>query len=139
MNAAIELGASNKILGIYIAILEDDNYETKDDESLKFHPVVNKLDQFTKCFTNEQLVKLVSFLKEWNTNARYCFVSQALISSIFRSIGIDRIRSIPEINETVESLMVYSERHFQRIDRYILITFIIIIIIIITTMYLFVI
>ena len=39
-----------------------------------------KLDCFTSTWNDEDLEKIVTYLKEWNTNAKHSFVSQAVLN-----------------------------------------------------------
>ena len=39
-----------------------------------------KLDDFVGSWTDSDLEKIVSYLKEWNTNAKHSFVSQAVLN-----------------------------------------------------------
>ena len=39
-----------------------------------------KLDKLVGSWTDSDLEKIVSYLKEWNTNAKHSFVSQALLN-----------------------------------------------------------
>lgn len=39
-----------------------------------------KLDCFTSTWNDEDLEKIVVYLKEWNTNAKHSFVSQAVLN-----------------------------------------------------------
>jgi hypothetical protein len=39
-----------------------------------------KLDCFTCTWSDEDLEKIVLYLKEWNTNAKHSFVSQAVLN-----------------------------------------------------------
>ena len=72
-----------------MAILDDDKEEKKDHvkgkKSSTAHTsfsenVGDKLDPFTASYNDEDLEKIVNYLKEWNTNAKHSFVSQAVLS-----------------------------------------------------------
>ena len=121
MHAALELGIANKALGILLCILEDENYEQKDHDNdediLEIQPLVHRLDEYTSTLSDQEIATVMVFLQEWNTNSRHCFVSQALLSSLINTVQIDRLRAIKEANECLTGLEVYSDRHFQRIDR----------------------
>jgi hypothetical protein len=66
-----------------MAVLDDD---VKDEEKLKlknknFHDNLHtKLDCFTSTWVDEDIEKIVSYLTEWNTNAKHSFVSQAVLN-----------------------------------------------------------
>lgn len=102
-----------------MSILEDDAVEG-DSISSDVTPVasvVEKLDQYISDLSDSEIAKLASFLKDWNTNAKHCFVAQSLISSLFRVVRVDRMKGIKELKDVFQALEVYSERHYQRIDR----------------------
>ena len=76
-----------------------------------------KLDRYVSKFNDDECTKLVSFCKEWNTNSRNAHLSQLALSSLLRTLGVERLLSIKQIANAVPALLAYSERHFQRIDR----------------------
>ena len=86
---ALSLGYSNKVLNIYMAILDDDKEEMKEAAKAKNSNIAqttlsdtvgDKLDPYTVTYNDEDLEKIVNYLKEWNTNAKHSFVSQAVLS-----------------------------------------------------------
>ena len=121
LHAALELGIANKALGILLCVLEDENYEQRDEghdeDILEMKSLAHRLDEYTRTFSDKEIATLMVFLQEWNTNSRHCFVSQALLSSLMNTVQIDRLRTIEEANNSLKGLEVYSDRHFQRIDR----------------------
>jgi len=118
LHTAIELGVANKIVGIFMAIIENDNYgATGNIELFSVKPLILRLDPYIESLSDDEIAKVFGFLKDWNMNARFSFVSQALISSFMRVVKIEKLRNIREARDALEGLEVYSERHFQRIDR----------------------
>jgi hypothetical protein len=91
------------------AILEDDEKSNT--------IVAERLDPYVTTWNDEDLEKIVSYVKDWNTNARYCFTSQIVINSIIRIHKVDHFMSIKGASEAIPALLSYSERHFQRIDK----------------------
>ena len=72
-----------------MAILDDDKEDSKEHIKGKKNNIVQisfsenvgeKLDPFTATYSDEDLEKVVNYLKEWNTNAKHSFVSQAVLS-----------------------------------------------------------
>ena len=106
-------------MGILIAILEDDVVEgnSSSSEITSVVSVVEKLDSYVLDLSDAEIAKLACFLKDWNTNAKNCFVAQSLINSLFRVVKVDRLKGIKELGDIFQALEVYSERHYQRIDR----------------------
>ncbi|KAL4151729.1 hypothetical protein PRNP1_008670 [Phytophthora ramorum] len=86
--------------------IDPDNFSPEDI----YAPVVLSLE-------DEQLTTLMEWLRDWNTNARNTSVCQVLVSSILRELPPSRLKSLDGASKTVEALIAYSERHFQRIDR----------------------
>ncbi|KAG6609808.1 U3 small nucleolar RNA-associated protein [Phytophthora cinnamomi] len=86
--------------------IDPDNFSPEDI----FAPVVHSLK-------DEQLTTLMDWLRDWNTNARNTSVCQVLVSTILRELPPSRLKSLDGVSKTVEALIAYSERHFQRIDR----------------------
>ncbi|ETK71502.1 hypothetical protein L917_20963 [Phytophthora nicotianae] len=86
--------------------IDPDNFSPEDI----FAPVVQSLE-------DEQLTTLMEWLRDWNTNARNTSVCQVLVSTILRELPPSRLKSLEGAAKTVEALIAYSERHFQRIDR----------------------
>ncbi|KAE8878166.1 Transducin beta-like protein 3 [Phytophthora fragariae] len=120
---AFELNHPNRMLQILRDLLEGPRH--KDQPSLPggkpidpdnfspediFAPVVHSLE-------NEQLTTLMDWLRDWNTNARNTSVCQVLVSTILRELPPSRLKSLDGVSKTVEALIAYSDRHFQRIDR----------------------
>ncbi|KAI9907480.1 hypothetical protein PsorP6_003609 [Peronosclerospora sorghi] len=75
-----------------------------------FAPIIHNLD-------DEKLTTLMQWLRDWNTNARNTSVCQVLMSTLLRELLPSRLKSLDGFSTTLDALIVYSERHFQRIDR----------------------
>ncbi|KAF1777131.1 G-protein beta WD-40 repeat [Phytophthora cactorum] len=86
--------------------IDPDNFSPEDI----YAPVVQSLE-------DAQLTTLMEWLRDWNTNARNTSVCQVLVSTILRELPPSRLKSLEGAAKTVEALIAYSERHFQRIDR----------------------
>ncbi|TDH70630.1 uncharacterized protein CCR75_005099 [Bremia lactucae] len=117
---AFELNHPSRMLQILRDLLEGprhkdqpallgDDIDTFVPEDI-FYPVVQSL-------TDEQLVTVMEWLRDWNTNARNTCVCQVLVSSILHQMPPCRLKSLQGVALTVEALIAYSERHFYRIDR----------------------
>ena len=74
-----------------------------------------RLDDYITSMTDAHLNKLSTFLLDWNTNAKYALLSQCLIHSMIRVLGVDRMRHIAGMRENVKALIAYTERHYERI------------------------
>ena len=110
--AALALNHSNKVMGILMCILEEEEEEGKERT-----PAEERLLPYLKEIPKEDLDKLLHYAKDWNTNSRYCFVSQAVLSAYFSLHSMAELLKSSVFQEALEGLKAYSERHFQRIDR----------------------
>ncbi|KAJ8680434.1 hypothetical protein QAD02_016221 [Eretmocerus hayati] len=59
---------------------------------------------------------LLNFAVTWNTNARNCELAQLVIHAFLYDIGFENLQHI-NWRSKLESLLPYTERHFQRITR----------------------
>ncbi|KAJ1657137.1 U3 small nucleolar RNA-associated protein 13 [Dispira simplex] len=66
--------------------------------------------------SEDQLTKLLSFIREWNTNTRWCEVSQATLKVILEHYSPDTLLKTEDIRAVLDALIPYSERHYQRMD-----------------------
>lgn len=118
----MQLGHSNKILGILIKILDIDANESEieviNSEGLCIVDVrAKRLDELMAPLTEEEIEKLLLLVADWNTNAKYSFVSQAVIASLFRALKADKFVNNRKFSDLVAGLLSYSDRHYHRIDR----------------------
>ncbi len=97
--------------------MDDDQQLDVDSESTSFTNRVKKLDDIIGQLSDENLGILLPLLSDWNTNAKYSFVSQAVISSLFRTFKSARLDKNPLFQSFVTGLASYSERHYQRLDK----------------------
>ncbi|RLN95089.1 hypothetical protein BBJ28_00000119 [Nothophytophthora sp. Chile5] len=120
---AFELAHPNRMLQILRDLLEGPRHKDQpvlpggkriDPDSFTpeqiFAPVVLSLE-------DAQLATLLEWVRDWNTNARHSAVCQVLVSTMLRELPPSRLKALDGASKTVEALIAYSERHFQRIDR----------------------
>mmetsp|Transcript_12867 Transcript_12867/g.18988 ORF Transcript_12867/g.18988 Transcript_12867/m.18988 type:complete len:1186 (-) Transcript_12867:96-3653(-) len=79
----------------------------------EYHP----LDVFVQKWGDDKLSKALTYIHDWNTNSKYSTVAQTLLNSIFRVVPLQRLQQLPTARHTLNGLLAYSERHFQRLDR----------------------
>lgn len=116
---ALQLGHSSKVLGILMRILDVD-MESSDAGAETLSSVdirLGRLDQYLAPLTEEELEKLLPLVADWNTNAKFGFVSQAVMSSLFRTVKVDKLQSVHKFADLAHGLLSYSERHYNRMDR----------------------
>lgn len=63
------------------------------------------------------LAQCLEYVREWNTNAKFCHTAHAVLHAIMSSFAPEALKKVPTINELLPSLLVYSERHFQRLEK----------------------
>jgi U3 small nucleolar RNA-associated protein 13 len=120
LTLAISLGHPSKVLMILTTVLEED----KDSSNVLSGPGAlfnedwsRRLDPYVQAWSDEELQKLLQFLKEWNTNSRNCYVSQILLNSLFRVVKVEKLMQWKEFREMSIGIQAYTERHFQRLNR----------------------
>lgn len=120
---AFELGHPNRLLQILRDLLEGPRH--KDQPVLPggapidpdtFEPEVI-FAQVVKSLDDEQLHTLLDWVRDWNTNAKHSAICQVLLSSLLRELPPSKLKKLENMGKTLEALIAYSERHFQRIDR----------------------
>ena len=80
-------------------------------------PIVNGLDVHVRTWSDLDISTVMDFLKDWNSNARFCFVAQATLNSIMRVHKRKKLESIRPVAMAFEGMMSYSTRHLERIGR----------------------
>ncbi len=121
LSTALDLGHSLKVLQILTAVLEQEPKQAKGDaeskEDLFTLDWSLRLDPYVRAFTEEQLDKVVTYLKDWNSNARHCYTSQVLLNSLLRVVRVEALMKHRVVLEALPALLSYTERHYQRLDR----------------------
>ncbi|XP_009993078.1 PREDICTED: transducin beta-like protein 3 [Chaetura pelagica] len=65
----------------------------------------------------DQKEAVLAFLVTWNTNSRNCHEAQAVMETLLKHEAPDSLLQYVGIKPAVESLLPYTERHFQRLGR----------------------
>ena len=86
-----------------MAIAEDEEIP-----DLKIPQMVDKLDPFVQEWSDDDISQVVDFLKDWNTNSRFAFVSQAVITSLLRVHKNEKLRNIKLVSSLFEGLNLFS-------------------------------
>lgn len=101
VDMCLELDQPRRLLGIlYDMVQADENL----DEIIVNAPI-------------DKIEKLVKYTREWNTNSRHAPVAHRLLQRILTNVSPAELRSIPDIQEIIRSMLLYAERHFVRLDR----------------------
>jgi U3 small nucleolar RNA-associated protein 13 len=113
----LELGYSNKILGLFTRILDDFYLDNENIDENR----INCFDEMIRHWDDERIIKIINYIKEWNTNSKFAYVAQIILNGLIRIVKIEKITSLfkngSADQNTVLGLIAYSERHFQRYDK----------------------
>ncbi|XP_010558619.1 PREDICTED: transducin beta-like protein 3 [Tarenaya hassleriana] len=71
----------------------------------------------------EEFRLLFEYVREWNTKPKLCHIAQFLLFHAFRILPPTELVQIKGMGELLEGLIPYSQRHFNRIDRFVRSTF----------------
>ena len=80
---------------------------------------VKAVDEVLSSLSDEQLLLLLSRVRDWNTNARTSAVAQRVLNAVVKSNSADRLAGLCKRKggrEVVEALRVYTEKHYRRVE-----------------------
>ena len=63
------------------------------------------------------LLQLLAQIRDWNTSTRTSRVAQTLLRFVMASVPPIRLARIPGMKALIESLLPYSTRHRDRLDK----------------------
>ncbi|EMG48021.1 hypothetical protein G210_1490 [Candida maltosa Xu316] len=75
-----------------------------------------ELENTISLLDNEQLIKLIKKIRDWNTNFKFFELSQKVLDVVLNNFGVDKLIGIPGLMKVLESIIPYNERHYSRID-----------------------
>jgi U3 small nucleolar RNA-associated protein 13 len=67
--------------------------------------------------TKEQVLALLTYIRDWNTHAKSCFIAQSLLKILFQCFPPAYFLEDRSIHPLLEALIPYTERHFQRANQ----------------------
>ncbi|XP_024179568.1 transducin beta-like protein 3 isoform X1 [Rosa chinensis] len=70
-------------------------------------------------FGNEELAVLFEYVREWNTKPKFCHVAQFVFFKILNIYSPTEIIKVKGIQNLLEALTPYSQRHYSRVDRHV--------------------
>lgn len=76
------------------------------------------VDEVIAHLSDEQLLLLLSRVRDWNTNARTAVVAQRVLAVVVRSYPAERLAGLRGRGwkETLVALAAYTERHYRRVE-----------------------
>jgi cell division septation protein DedD len=92
-----------QLLGVLFSVDEE-----QDTESL--NKIVSRAPQ-------EHIVKLLEYIREWNTNSRRCVLAHKVLQRILSLVAPEDLRKVPNMPELIRSMLLYSDRHFKRLEQ----------------------
>lgn len=101
---AIMLNHPQKALFVFKKIIDEENAESI------LQNVISRLNI-------NNLEALLWYICEWNTNGKNSFVSQYILSIILKTRLSDDLLNMNKMKEVIESLLPYTERHFDRVNK----------------------
>jgi U3 small nucleolar RNA-associated protein 13 len=118
LRSALALKYPLKVLEIFRAILEDLEMKLFQRKvQFSFEDIKLAFDEYVTEWSADDLVQVMGYVKEWNTNSRNSYVVNVLLTSVIRLVGIDELIKLPALAELLAGISAYSDRHFQRLDR----------------------
>ncbi|KAK2949283.1 putative U3 small nucleolar RNA-associated protein 13 [Blattamonas nauphoetae] len=103
-NLSVELGQPKKLYDSIDAILK-----TSDGQP--------RLLSLTAALQPPALSLCLRWVSEWNTNTHYSSIAQFFLSTILNCFPPSVLVTIPSAKVAIQSLIPYTERHYQRINR----------------------
>ncbi|KAJ1647592.1 U3 small nucleolar RNA-associated protein [Coemansia asiatica] len=73
----------------------------------------------------DQLERLLGYVRNWNTNAKFARVAQAVLHCVLTKYTSQTILDLPSAKDLISAIQPYSERHFSRFDNLLTDSFII--------------
>ena len=110
---ALALNHPARLLSLLQGVVDTNPPETGSTSGLK------AADEVLASLSDEQLLNLLSRVRDWNTNARTSPVAQRVLNVVVKSYSAERLAELGKRKggrEVVEALRVYTERHYRRVE-----------------------
>ena len=114
MRVAMKLGRGFKVADILRQSL-DDTALLKERNGLGF-TFSERIDKLIQSMNVEYLEKLVSFIKDWNTQGKWAHIAQCSLNVVLHAFPPKELLKLPNIKPTLDALIPYTDRHLNRID-----------------------
>ncbi len=66
---------------------------------------------------DDEMLHCLQCARDWNVSASHSLVAHRLLHAILKAHPASRLAGLPQFKSTLEALIPYSERHFERLDR----------------------
>ncbi|KAL1868271.1 U3 small nucleolar RNA-associated protein 13 [Diaporthe australafricana] len=115
---ALQLNHPGRLLNLFTKVV---NSKEPDQGSLSG---LKAVDEVLATLSDEQIFMLLLRLRDWNTNARTAPVAQRILWAVVRSypaskfsnLSVKGARGQKSLNEVLNALKVYTERHYKRME-----------------------
>ncbi|KAJ3073761.1 U3 small nucleolar RNA-associated protein 13 [Podochytrium sp. JEL0797] len=74
------------------------------------------VDEVIKDLDASQLEKLLGYIQNWNTHSKHANIAQLLLHLVMSNKLADQLMKTKKVKELLDSLIVYSERHYSHVD-----------------------
>eukprot|EP00298_Acanthocystis_sp_HF-20_P007064 c16761_g1_i2.p1 GENE.c16761_g1_i2~~c16761_g1_i2.p1 ORF type:complete len:526 (-),score=242.24 c16761_g1_i2:201-1778(-) len=75
----------------------------------------SQLLEIVSNFNESELMKCLLYIRDWNTNSKFCHISQNILRLIFQTHPPSEIQKCPRIKEILQGLIAYTDRHIRRL------------------------
>ncbi|KAG6116359.1 hypothetical protein E4U14_000274 [Claviceps sp. LM454 group G7] len=115
---ALQLNHPGRLLNLFTTVVTSNS---PDQGSLCG---LNAVDEVLGSLSDEQIFLLLLRLRDWNTNARTAPVAQRILWTLVRSYPASKFSNLTvrgargqkSLNDVVQGLRVYTERHYKRME-----------------------
>ncbi|KAJ0117717.1 U3 small nucleolar RNA-associated protein [Diaporthe amygdali] len=115
---ALQLNHPGRLLNLFTKVVTSKEQDKGSLSGLK------AVDEVLATLSDEQIFLLLLRLRDWNTNARTAPVAQRILWAVVRSypaskfsnLSVKGARGQKSLNEVLNALKVYTERHYKRME-----------------------
>jgi hypothetical protein len=124
LTLAIAMDQPHRALVVLFALLSSSGDAAGDDPKNPHHHHLlllhnnhhsNVLCELMRGLSREELLTLMSWIKDWNTNAKFASVTQPLLTALFSVFSASSLAKLPQMRGLLQALIPYSQRHEQRL------------------------
>lgn len=78
--------------------------------------VGDDMNQVVEEMDMQQINKLLSRVKDWNTTAKTSYTAQRVLNAVLVTKSVDEMVKLKGVVKLIEAILPYSERHYKRVD-----------------------
>lgn len=76
----------------------------------------HSLEKVVVTLDDDQLIRLLKKVRDWNVNFKFFEISQKLLGVIMSGVSVQRLSDLPGVMKIIDAIVPYNERHYARID-----------------------